>query len=130
MRHRHVESGQRTVRYHSERSPNSSATLARSVGFPIPFARRTEPPPLLDFEVLCGRFTAIADDFKLDLLTLIQGRQSGPFHRGDMNKHVLPASLRLDEAVAFRGIEPLYISRCHFDASRTVDDVLTQAARF
>src|SRR5215467_15682179 len=47
-----------------------------------------------------------------------------------MNKHVLSASLRLDEAVAFGGIEPLYISYRHFDASRTVDDVLTQAARF
>jgi hypothetical protein len=47
-----------------------------------------------------------------------------------MNEHVLSASLRLDEAVAFGGVEPLYISYRHLDISKTVKDVLRQTARF
>jgi len=47
-----------------------------------------------------------------------------------MNEHVLSAALRLDEAVAFGWVEPLYISCRHLDISRTLNDVPMQAARF
>src|SRR5215471_89153 len=130
MRRRHIESAQRTVRYHSAPSPNSSATVAPLIGFPIRFGCRTGSPPLFDFDVLCRRFAAVADDFELDLLTLIECGESGTFHRRDMNEHVLSASLRLDEAVPFGGVEPLYISYRHLDISRTLNEVLAQAARF
>src|SRR5215469_12568218 len=104
MRRRHIESAQRTVRYHSALSPNWSATIARLIGFPIRFVCRMGSPPLLDFDVLCRRFAAVADDFELDLLTLIEGGESGTFHCGDVNEHILSASLRLDKAVAFGGV--------------------------
>jgi len=102
-----------------------------SVSFPVTFVRRTgRPTPSLDFEIFCRRFAAITDDFELDLLTFIEGREAGSLHRRDMNEHVLSAPLRLDEAVAFGGVEPLYISYRHLDISRTLNDVLTHAARF
>src|SRR5215467_16264526 len=130
MRRRHIESAQRTVRYHSAPSPNSSATIAPLIGFPIRFGCRTGSPPLFDFDVLCRRFATVADDFELDLLTLIECGESGTFHRRYMNEHVLSAFMRLDEAVAFGGVEPLYISCRHLDISSTLNDVLAQAARF
>src|SRR5215831_17144377 len=130
MRRPHIEPAQRTVRYHSAPSPNSLATIARLISFPIRFVCRTGSPPLCDFDVLCRRFATVADDFEFDLLALIEGGESGPFHRRDMNEHVLSTSFRLDEAVAFGWVEPLYISYCHLDISGTLKDVLTQAARF
>src|SRR5215471_1882295 len=130
MRRRHIESAQRTVRYHSAPSPNSLATIARLIGFPMRFVCRTGSPPLGDFDVLCRRFATVADDFELDLLTLNECGESGTFHRHDMNEHILSASLRLDEAVAFGGIEPLYLSYRHLDISGTLNGVLTQAAPF
>src|SRR5215510_296876 len=117
MRRRHIEPVQRTVRYHSTPSPHSFATTARLIGVPIRFVCRTGSPPLFDFDVLCRRFATVADDFELDLLTLIECGESGTFHRRDMNEHVLSASMRLDEAVAFGGVEPLYISCRHLDIS-------------
>jgi hypothetical protein len=106
------------------------ATIARLISFPIRFVCRTGSPPLCDFDVLCRRFATVADDFEFDLLALIECGESGPFHRRDMNEHVLSTSFRLDEAVAFGWVEPLYISYCHLDISGTLKDVLTQAARF
>src|SRR5215471_5386193 len=130
MRRPHIEPAQRTVRYHSAPSPNSLATIARLISFPIRFVCRTGSPPLCDFDVLCRRFATVADDFEFDLLALIECCESGTFHRRDMNEHVLSTSFRLDEAVAFGWVEPLYISYCHLDISRTLNDVLMQAARF
>src|SRR5215468_4900869 len=130
MRRPHIEPAQRTVRYHSAPSPNSLATIARLISFPIRFVCRTGSPPLCDFDVLCRRFATVADDFEFDLLALIECGESGTFHRRDMNEHVLSTSFRLDEAVAFGWVEPLYISYCHLDISGTLKDVLTQAARF
>src|SRR5215470_9914187 len=117
MRRRHIESAQRTVRYHSAAWLNWSPTIAPLISFTIRFDCGTGSPPLFEFDVLCRRFTTVADDFELDLLTLIECAESGTFHRRDMNEHVLSASMRLDEAVAFGGVEPLYISCRHLDIS-------------
>src|SRR5215468_3747436 len=129
MRRPHIEPAQRTVRYHSAPSPHSLATIARLISFPIRFVCRTGSPPLCDFDVLCRRFATVADDFEFDLLALIKCGESGPFHRRDMNEHVLSTSFRLDEAVAFGWVEPLYISYCHLDISRTLNDAPAQVAR-
>jgi hypothetical protein len=48
------------------------------------------------------------DQFEFDGLSLIRTSQASALHRGDMNKDVLAATLRLDEAVAFGGVEPSY----------------------
>src|SRR5262249_18581682 len=130
MRRRHIEPAQRTVRYHSAPSPHSLATIARLISFPIRFVCRTGSPPLCDFDVPCRRFAPFADDFEFDLLALIECGESGPFHRRDMNEHVLSTSFRLDEAVAFGWVEPLYISYCHLDISGSLNDVAMQAALF
>src|SRR6516162_3473129 len=115
----HSERAQRIVRYHSAPLPKSSAMVICSVGFPVTFVRRTgRPTPSLDFEIFCRRFAPIIDDFELDLLTFIEGREAGSLHRRDMNEHVLSAPLRLDEAVAFGGVEPLYVSCCHLSLLR------------
>ena len=81
-----------------------------SIRFPVRFVCRTVALQSLDFEILGRRFAPIIDDFELDLLTFIEGREAGALHRRDMNEHVLSAPLRLDEAVAFGGVEPLYVS--------------------
>ena len=43
-------------------------------------------------------------------VTLIEGGEAGALQGRDMNDHVLSAPLRLDEPVAFGGVEPLYVS--------------------
>src|SRR5262249_49329025 len=63
---------------------------------------------LLDFEILRGCFSAVLDEFVLNGLSLVQGAKSGAFDRRDVHKHILPAFLGLDEAIALRRIEPLY----------------------
>jgi len=62
----------------------------------------------LDLEVLRGRLPAVLDEFELNGLTLVQRAKSGAFDRRDVHKHILPAFLGLDEAIALRRIEPLY----------------------
>jgi len=61
----------------------------------------------VDLEVL-GRFLpAIAHDLILHDLPLIEGAQSGTLDRGNMDEHVLAATLRLNESISFGRIEPL-----------------------
>src|SRR5262249_10316594 len=69
--------------------------------------------PSADLEVV-GRFlAAIADDFVLDGLPLIEGAQAGPLDCGDVNKNVPAAALRLNKAISLGRVEPLHIARGH-----------------
>src|SRR5476649_815077 len=60
---------------------------------------------------ILGRFLAVlraAHDFERDFLTLVQRVQTCAFDGADMDELVLAAVIRLNEAVAFLRIEPLY----------------------
>jgi len=61
---------------------------------------------LPDFEVLSCLFAAVRDDFIFDLLAFIQSPQTSTFNCRNVHEHILAASLRLDEAVPFRRVEP------------------------
>ena len=47
------------------------------------------------------------------LLAFREAAHAGPLHRADMDEHVLPAIVRLDEAVTLRLVEPLHGTRWH-----------------
>jgi hypothetical protein len=51
--------------------------------------------------------------FVLDLLTLVEGRQTGPLNRRNMDENVLAAALRLNEPVTFGRVEPLHDTGRH-----------------
>src|SRR6185312_6314245 len=63
-------------------------------------------PGLRDFEIFRRRTAAVGDQFILDRLALVERPQSGALDCRDMDKHVLLAVRRLDEAVAPGGIKP------------------------
>jgi hypothetical protein len=71
-----------------------------------------------DFEIFRRRFSAVAHDFELDLLTFIERGQAGLFHSRNVNKHVLSATLWLNESIAFGRIEPLHGTGRHQNSPR------------
>ena len=83
--------------------PCNSAARIRSKRPKVARATRS-----LDLEVLRGCLSAILDELELNGLAFVQCAKAGTFNRRDVNEHILPAFLRLDEAIAFRRIEPLY----------------------
>jgi hypothetical protein len=60
-----------------------------------------------------GLFAPIGDDFVADLCAFSEWAKSGPFDRGDMDKHVLAAAVRLDEAITLGRVEPLHSTCRH-----------------
>src|SRR5207249_8451209 len=66
-----------------------------------------------DLKVFGRLLATIAYDFVLDDLTLIKGAQARPLDGGNVNEHVLPAALRLNESVPFGRVEPLHGSSSH-----------------
>jgi hypothetical protein len=54
---------------------------------------------------------SVADYFELDVLALVECGKARPLNRRDMNKHVLPAALRLNEAVTLGGLNTLRFGR-------------------
>src|SRR6185437_7000778 len=68
---------------------------------------RTRATGSLDLEVLRGSLSTVLDEFELNGLAFIQRAKACALDCGDVNEHILPAFLRLNEAVAFRRIEPL-----------------------
>jgi hypothetical protein len=71
--------------------------------------------PSLDLQVLRGFLASVAHDLVFDLLTLAEGAQSGSLDCGNVYKHVLAATAtrRLNEAIAFRRVEPLHSACRH-----------------
>src|ERR1700741_934217 len=55
----------------------------------------------------------VGDQLELDLLAFVQALQARALDSADMDKGVLAAVVRLDEAIAFGGVEPLHGSRSH-----------------
>src|SRR5271168_3632362 len=68
------------------------------------------------FQVLCRGLAAVADDLVLHLLAFIECAEPCALYSRDVNKHVLPATLRLNEAVALGGVEPFHSSDRHQDS--------------
>src|SRR6185437_15651865 len=56
---------------------------------------------------------AVLLDLEVDLLAFDQGRQSSALDSGDVDENVRAARVRLDEAEALGGVEPLDRSSCH-----------------
>jgi hypothetical protein len=55
----------------------------------------------------------VTDQFEADLLAVIEIAHTGALNCGDVNEHVCRAVIRLNEAEALCGIEPLYCSSAH-----------------
>src|SRR6267154_6064724 len=66
-----------------------------------------------DLQILRRGLAAIAHEFVFHPLALVEGAQSGAFHGRDMNEDILTAVRRLDEAVAFGGVEPFHVTSRH-----------------
>ena len=67
-----------------------------------------------------ARLATLGNELVADLLRFVEGRQTSTLDGADMNEHVLRAVIRLDEAEALLGVEPLnfacrhrkYLSSC------------------
>src|SRR5690349_24947714 len=57
--------------------------------------------------------TAICHDLVADLLAFTQSSKSGAFDSTDVNEHVVTAVIRLDKAITFGRVKPLYGSHAH-----------------
>jgi hypothetical protein len=64
-------------------------------------------------EMTGARLAALGDQLIADLLRLVEGRQTSALDGADVNEHVLRAVIRLDEAEALLGIEPLNFACRH-----------------
>src|SRR5690606_5132819 len=59
----------------------------------------------------------VLDDFVAHLLALIQAIQPRALDRRDVDEHVGPTLVRLNEAIAFLAVEPLNGASCHIARS-------------
>ena len=68
-------------------------------------------------DIFGGTFAAalVRHDIEIDLLPLDEGAHSGPFECRDVNENVRAAIVRLNEAEALGGVEPLYSTSVHND---------------
>src|ERR1019366_1633765 len=66
-----------------------------------------------DAQILRRFLALVRDDIERDLVALSQVAQARFLDRRDMDEHVLPAVVRLNEAVALRCVEPLYCTARH-----------------
>src|SRR4051812_16974592 len=82
--------------------------------------RTANPPPDRPVSLgrlqLAGRHLAaalVALELEADLLAFRQRAEARTFDGGDVDEHVLAAAIRLDEAKALGGVEPLHGSNRH-----------------
>src|ERR1700692_2733657 len=80
-----------------------------------PTEGRAERPTCgsLHLEVLRRGLPLVCNLFVLDLLALVEGRQTGPLYCRDMDENVLAAALRLNEPITFGRVEPLHDTGRH-----------------
>src|SRR5262245_7026989 len=64
-------------------------------------------------QVRGGKLAALVYHVIAELLTLVQIVHPGALHRGDVDKHVLPAIGGLNESVALSGVEELHGTLSH-----------------
>src|SRR5580700_7412338 len=67
----------------------------------------------LHLEVLRRGLPLVCNLFVLDLLALVEGRQTGPLYCRDMDENVLSAALGLNEPITFGRVEPLHDTGRH-----------------
>jgi len=65
------------------------------------------------FEIVRRLLAAVAHQFIVDRLTLVEGAQAGPLDRGDMDEHVSAAVLRLNEPITLGRVEPFHCASSH-----------------
>jgi hypothetical protein len=81
-------------------------------GMPGPSVRGRQ---LTGSQIFCRRLAgpSIRNEVIRDLLSLIEVLHPGALDGADMDKNILAAVIRLDEAKALRGVEPLHCSLRH-----------------
>ena len=64
-------------------------------------------------QIFRSRFAspAVCNDFKGNLLALVEGAHAGAFDGADMNEDILAALVRLNEAETLLVVKPLHSSR-------------------
>src|SRR5262249_10898276 len=67
----------------------------------------------LDLKIHRRRFPAVLLDLILDVLPFVERTQSCALDCGDVDEHVLAATLRLNESIALIRIEPLHRAARH-----------------
>src|SRR5262249_24645472 len=67
----------------------------------------------LDLKVHCRCFPAVLLDLILDVLPFVERAQSRALDCGDVDEHVLAATLQLNESIALIRIEPLHRAARH-----------------
>src|SRR5262249_28474891 len=72
--------------------------------------------------------TALGGNLVADLLALVQAVEACTLDGADVDEDVLPALLRLDEAEALGGIEPLNSTSWHLDRLLSLVRALTRKA--
>src|SRR5258708_25205609 len=83
----------------------------RSAGFAC------RPQAALDLEISRRLLAAIGHDLIFHLLSFIERAQARAFDRRNMDEHVLPACLRLNESVTLLRVEPLHRPERHVSIS-------------
>src|SRR6185312_2619283 len=107
MQRRRVRTVSRTGTADAIKNTTSAALISSAAEFQTNDSLVSSEKRSLDLEVLRGRLSAILDELVLNGLSFVQRAKSGAFNSRDVHKHILPAFLRLDEAIALRRIEPL-----------------------
>src|SRR6516165_933120 len=65
------------------------------------------------FEIGRRLLAAVADQFIVEHLALVERAQAGPLDRRDVDEHVSAAVLRLNEPIALRRVEPFHGASSH-----------------
>jgi hypothetical protein len=76
-----------------------------------------------DPEVLRGRLAAIADEFELNHLSLIQGAEPSALNRRDVDEYVLVAIRWMNKPVALGRVEPFDGALLHRLSPKSIYDV-------
>src|ERR1700732_1046812 len=69
-----------------------------------------------DLQIFRRFLATVRDDVEAHLRAFCQAGGTGPFHRRDMDKHVLAAAVRLNETKTLRRVEPLHRPSRHFSS--------------
>src|SRR5258708_7219174 len=85
-----------------------------------PVCRESRQGPLRDLEVFRGGFAAVADEFVLDDLSLVEGAEASALDGRDMDEHVFIPGRGLDEPIALSWIEPFDGAFLHRLSPRSV----------
>src|SRR5262249_33957586 len=101
-------------------SPKERSTYRRADSFQVPgrspdWLKMLQSPlaSSTDLQIDCRFLAATALNLVLHDLSFVEGSQTSTFDSADVYKHVLAATLRLDEPITLRWVEPLHSARSH-----------------